>query len=414
MILSFAALVGGCATTEPVPRFSPFAGVRYDCDVAGAPLDALVAPPYDVVDDDQRAVLEAADRHNSVRLILPRDDEHGDRYEAATRTFRDWCAQGVLVADPAPRFYGYRMTFTDGCGERRHTHGVLGALTLPEPDDDDVLPHERTLPKAKSDRLSLLRAMRVNVDPIWGLSLANGLTALLADASPLGSCTDTDGVTHELFAIDAPATIDAISACVASSPVVLADGHHRFETAINYRNELRAAGADVGGADAIMMFVVELVEDELCIEPIHRLLELPDGVDVRDRLDDTFDVHEFGPITPDNVDALETAVRTEHGLGIVDGRGLALAIPRRERMTGAALVETLVAPRLPEASWQYRHDAQAVAALVDKRVATAAILCAPVSVAETRAVAMQRDRMPQKTTFFWPKPRTGMVFRTLA
>jgi uncharacterized protein (DUF1015 family) len=394
-----------------VPRFFPFAGVRYDCGVAGAPLDALVAPPYDVVDDEQRAALEAADEHNSVRLILPRDDERGDRYERAAATFRDWCASGVLFADRAPRFYSYRMTFTDAHGTRRHTHGVIGALALPEPGDDDVLPHERTLPKAKSDRLALLRAMRVNVDPIWGLSLSPGLTALLEGATPLASCTDSDGVTHEIAAIDDPETIDAISASVAASPLVLADGHHRFETAINYRNERR--DHRTGGEDAIMMFVVELVDDELCIEAIHRLVDLPPGVELRERLADAFDIREAGPITPDTVDALETAMRDEHGIGLVDPTGLALAIPRGVHATGAAVVEELVVPRLADASWQYRHDAQAVAALVDKRVASAAILCSPVSVAETRAVATRRDRMPQKTTFFWPKPRTGMVFRTL-
>ncbi len=405
--------------------FSPFAGVRYRS--ASPDLAALVAPPYDVIDDDQRAALEAADEHNAVRLILPRDvSVEGDRYARAAQTFAEWQASGVLAPDPAPRLYAYRMEFTGPHGDRRHTRGVIGALSLPEPGDDDVLPHERTLPKAKSDRLALLRAMRVNVDPIWGLTLGSGLTALLEHAAPLAACVDPDGVRHEIAAVDDRDTITAIGRVVGAAPLVLADGHHRFETALNYRDELRSAGVAAGGAAAIMTFVVELADDELCIEPIHRLIEVPSGIDVRAPLADAFDVRDAGANTPDGVDTLQAAMRAEHALGLVDLRGLALAVPhpgaRAAALTGehpavaatdTAVIEALVVPRLPNATWQYRHDARDVAALVDKRAATAAILCSPVSVAGTRAAAVDRVRMPQKTTFFWPKPRTGMAFRTL-
>jgi uncharacterized protein (DUF1015 family) len=408
-----------------VADFSPFAGIRYQDPTAE--LAAVVAPPYDVIDDDQRAALEAAHEYNSVRLILPQDDKiEGDRYARAAGTFVRWMDDGVLGRDRVPRFYVYRMEFTDPHGARRHTRGVIGALTLPEPGQSDILPHERTLPKAKSDRLALLRAMRVNVDPIWGLSLGSGLTACLDDARPLASCVDTDGTRHELAALDDVAAIAAVSGIVASAPLVLADGHHRFETACNYRNELREQGTEPGGAAAIMTFVVELLDDELCIEPIHRLVDLPAATDVRARLADAFDIRDAGGNTPEGVDALEAAMRAEHALGLVDSRGVALAIPRPAvraealalehpavAATDAAVIEAMVVPRLPEASWEYRHDARGVAALVDKASASAAILCSPVSVAQTRSAAVDRVRMPQKTTFFWPKPRTGMVFRTL-
>jgi uncharacterized protein (DUF1015 family) len=410
-----------------VPDFTPFAGVRYDTGSAGVELDALVAPPYDVIDDDLHAALEAASARNSVRLILPRDRERdGDRYEQAASTFARWCNEGVLVRDAAPRFYGYRMDFTDRHGRRRHTQGAIGALALPDAGDNSVLPHERTLPKAKSDRLALLEATRANFDPIWGLSLASGLTARLGNATPLSTCTDGDGNLHTLTAVDNADEIAAIRALVGGAPVVLADGHHRFETACNYRNALRDAGDDAGGGAAIMTFVVELVDDELCIEPIHRMLDLPDDVDVRARLADTFEVEDAGANTPEGIDALELAMDRRASLGLVDRRGLALLIPRdggaetaladehpAVATTDAAVVEALIVPRLPEASWQYRHDAHAIAALVDKHAVSAAILCRPVSVAQTRSAAQARVRMPQKTTFFWPKPRTGMVFRTL-
>src|SRR5689334_13875687 len=209
--LAFPSIPGTRSAT--VADFSPFAGIRYEGPTAE--LAALVAPPYDVIDDDERAALEASHEYNSVRLILPQDDKTaGDRYDRAAGTFVRWIDDGVLRQDPAPRFYAYRMEFTDRHGARRHTRGVIGALTLPEPGQNDVLPHERTLPKAKSDRLALLRAMRVNVDPIWALSLGSGLTALLDGAMPLAACVDNEGARHELAAIDDPGAIAAVSAVV--------------------------------------------------------------------------------------------------------------------------------------------------------------------------------------------------------
>ncbi len=407
-----------------MPDLLAFAGLRYDSEAAGAELEALVAPPYDVIDEDLRAALEARSTHNAVRLLLPRDEDTRDRYQHAAADLEAWQRSGVLATDRGPRLYTYRMRFRDAHGNDRRTRGVIGALALPEPGDTDVLPHERTLPKAKSDRLALLRATRANLDPIWGLSLANGLTGHLEPETSLSSCTDPDGAVHELGAIDDPARIAQIRALVAGSPLVLADGHHRFETACTYRDELLSSGAAVDGAGAIMMFVVELDASELDIEPIHRVVDLAPGVDLRARLADAFDIVDLGSGGP--VATLQARMAELGGIGIVEPAGMAVAVPRPEARrnalgtehpavaaTDAAVVEALVVPRLPEATWRFWHDARTVAALVDKGAADAAILCSPVSVAQTRAAAIDRVRMPQKTTFFTPKPRSGMVFRTL-
>lgn len=405
-----------------MPELSPFPGIRYDCDVLGTEVGALVAPPYDVIDEEHRAALEARDPHNAVRLILPRDAERdGDRYDRAAAALQQWRSTGALATDPGPRFYVYRMDYQGPAGEPRRTLGVLGALGLPAAGDGSVLPHERTLPKAKSDRLALLRATRANFDPIWGLSLTSGLTELLDDAAPLARCFD-EGVEHTLLALDDPERVAAVSEAVAASPLVLADGHHRFETALAYREELRAAGAEPGGAGAIMAFVVELADDQLCIEAIHRLLSVPAGLDLRAALADAFDVRPAGPNTPEAVDELLRRMGNEGGIGLVDDAGLALLVPSEPALapqgdavasTDAALVERAVLPRLDGVEVTYRHDAAACAGMVGKRLAGAALLLRPVSVAGTRAAAEAGARMPQKTTFFWPKPRTGLVFRAL-
>jgi uncharacterized protein (DUF1015 family) len=410
-----------------VPDFFPFAGIRYDIRNSGADLTARAAPPYDVIDEAQRAALERSHPENAVRLILPRDGEvDGDRYARAASDYSTWCGEGVLVPDPAPRFYGYRMEFRDERGRPRQTTGVVGALALPERGEGGVLPHERTLPKAKSDRLSLLRATRLNLDPIWGLSLTEGLTRTIDTTTLIGECTGEDGTRHSLYAIDDPASAQAIRDAVRANPLVLADGHHRFETALTYRDERRRSGEPDPGAEAIMTFVVELADDQLSIEPIHRLVHLPASSGLREVLSDAFTVSPAGDNTPEGVSALEDSMRTNGGMGLVDAKGLALIVadpavasralagePAPVAGTDAALFEAVALPLLAGASIEYRHDAHAVAAMVASGVADAALLLRPVSVADTRAAAIAGARMPQKTTFFAPKPRTGMVFRSL-
>ena len=232
---------------------------------------------------------------------------------------------------------------------------------------------------------------------------------------------DADGGRHELFRIDDPERIAAIRAAVEGAGVVLADGHHRYETSCTYRDEV---GASDAGAGAIMIYVVELADDQLCVRAIHRLLHGVDGVDLRAALAEHFDVRDAGPNTAGGVAALELAMGADGGLGLVDAQGLALLVPRASLETSmAALPAPLrdvdsarfdagVLPAVPGVTLDYRNDGRVVAASVAKGAADAAVLLRPVSVATIRAAAADGIRMPEKTTFFAPKPRTGMVIRT--
>lgn len=416
-----------------MPEFLPFRGIRYALD-AGSPADsptdvgAVAAPPYDVIDEDRRAVLEASHPRNSVRLILPRDGERGrNRYDVAAHCLDDWRRAGALVLDDQARFYLYEMEFEDEDGRYRRTHGAVGALGLPPPGADPsvggVLPHERTMTTAKSDRLSLLRATRANLDPIWVLSLAEGLSALLVPHQlPLiAYCEDHEGVTHRLFPLTDGVRAEAVSEAIAAAPVVLADGHHRFETACAYRDERVQAGLGDRGAERIMAFVAELADDELSVRPIHRLLHGLHGTDVRRALTRAFTAVEAGPNTPEGVVQLRARMRDDGALGLVDRSGLALLrptldvvdVPPELRHVDSIRFDTHVRPALPSATVTFRSDAAAVAALVEKGAVDAAVLLRPVTVPQIRAAAFAGARMPEKTTFFFPKPRTGMVFRSL-
>ena len=404
-----------------MPEFRPFRGIRYRTDE----LDAVTAPPYDVIDPDQRDALAQRSEHNSVRLILPGD---GDGYERAADLLRTWEADGVLTRDDVSTFYSYRMSFVDDTGERRRSVGVLGGLVMPRASGEgDVLPHERTLPKAKSDRLALLRATRVNLDPIWGLTPVAGLAAIAARAIPLATTVDDDGVTHELGAISDPSDVDAIGAIVAAEPIVLADGHHRFETAIAYRDERRAAGITETGDDAVMCLIVELSEEHLWVQPIHRVLRgVRSSTGLRLDLARKFRIVDAAPNTPAAVATLMRALRIQGGIGLVDGEGLARLVADPADLEAARAELDPVLAEVPSAWFDavagdilgavdvtYRHDAVAIAAMVAAGTADAAILLTPVTVEQIRAAAKARVRMPQKTTFFAPKPRTGLVFRSL-
>ena len=399
-----------------VPDFIPFPAVRFalrsSSTATSTDLGPVCSPPYDVIEPPQRAELAASDPHNMVHLVLP------DSYEAAADALAAWEADGTLVRDAVDTFSVYRMTFTDDDGARIVTTGVIGALAL---DEGGVLPHERTLPKAKSDRLELLRATRANLEPIWAVSLATGLTDLCAsDGPPDATALDEDGALHELWIVADQPRIDALRTAVAGHTLVLADGHHRYETSKTYRDE----HPDDPGAAFIMMLVVEL-SDDLRVRAIHRLLHGTAAVDLRDALAGSFRVQSFGENTSEGVAKLEHAMRVDGGLGLVDRDGLALLVPTDAldealaegpaalRDVDSARFDAGVRPVVPDATLAYRNDGQAVAAVVRDGAADAAVLLRPVSVASIRAAADAAVRMPEKTTFFTPKPRTGMVLRTL-
>jgi uncharacterized protein (DUF1015 family) len=389
-----------------VPRFAPFAGIRY---APGLPLDLVTSPPYDVIDAAQRAALAASHPANAVHVDCPVGDlgagtegaaGTADIYAGAGATFRRWRADGTLVGDDAATFTVYRMRFTDEAGVQRSTTGVIGALALERPGEGDVLPHERTTPKARSDRLDLLRTTRANTSAIWGLSLATGLSKLIEpEGPPRAAVTDEDGVTHEAWRIDDdPELCARIADTVGSAPVVIADGHHRYETCLAYRDEV---GDEVPGAAATLCLVVELAPEQLTVRPIHRLLSgLPDGFDVVAALEPAYVVE---PVA--DVAAGQRAVVTSGGAARLERRD------DRDLLETVRLGEALAA--LPPHEVAYQHGVAEVLDAVGSGRAQAGVLLPPVTVDEIARVAHARERMPPKTTFFWPKPRTGFVFRSL-
>ena len=395
-----------------MPLFRPFPGIRYD--LARVNLGDVISPPYDVIDDRERARLAARSPYNAVRVDLPVDEGGEDRYAVADRLFSRWQAEGVLVWDRQPTFTVYRMSYPDDAGVPRHTTGVIGALDL-RPSGADLLPHEQTTPKARSDRLDLLRACRANLSAIWGLSLAKGLTDLLPiDAEPVADVDDREGVRHTVWIVDQPEVCDAIAEGVTAQPVVIADGHHRYETCLTYLSERERSEGEAGGAVATLAYVVELVEDELTVRAIHRLLSgLPAGFDLVAALDPWFE-----PAGPPPAGVPVTAAMIDAGaLCAVLPGGEVMLRPRPDALADARDLDSarldVALASLPAHEIAFQHGPDNVRRAVASGEAQAGVLLRPASVAQIEATAHGGERMPPKTTFFHPKLRTGLVFRDL-
>jgi uncharacterized protein (DUF1015 family) len=394
-----------------VPRFEPFPGLRYDPERVA--LADVTAPPYDVIDEGERDELAQRHERNVVRLDLPVGD---DCYGEAGRCLRAWLDEGTLTQD-APSFYGYRMRWRDGHLETATTTGVLGALELSRPGEGGILPHEHTTKKAKTDRLDLLRGARANLSAVWALSPTEGLSDLVrpVDGDPrLWTWTDEADVTHELWVLDDPVVVDAIRDAVAANPVVIADGHHRYETSLAYRDERVAAstGGDPGAAGAVLVFLVELADHELRVGPIHRLLDgLPPSFDLVAALAPAFEILE-GEGSTDIDDLVHRGVLTL----VLPDRLVGLR-PRPEAFAGVRDLDTSRVDHalagLPPHALRYQHGEDTILTKVRSGEAQAGILVRPVGVAQILDIAHGGERMPPKTTFFWPKPRTGTVFRLL-
>lgn len=394
-----------------MPRFEPFPALRYSTTTSTDITD-VTSPPYDVFDENERATYAAMNVNNIVRVDYPVEKDGPDRYDAAATTLRSWIENHVLSVDGSPTFSIYRMTFTTESGSMRTTIGVIGALEVVDEGAGGVLPHERTTPKAKTDRLDLTRATHANVSPVWGLSLSAGLTqALTAPGELVAECVDEEGVHHVLERVSEASRIAEISALVSANPVLIADGHHRYAISRTYRDEARAQGGPQG-AELTMTYVAELVQDQLSVAAIHRLYNLTPS-QLMEALSAHYDASDAGVVGPDTIAEMDT--RGCLCLVSPDGTGKYLS-PRSETF---ADIRDMDSARLEHAlrntthDVSYQHGVTEVVRKLSEGAGRSAVLIRPVSLTEIRRTADTGELMPPKSTFFTPKLRTGMVLRSL-
>ena len=397
-----------------MPRFEPFQALRYDLDRAPS-LAAVTAPPYDVLSEHDVDALEQLHPHNIVHVDVPRERDGEGRYEAAGARLREWVAQGVLAPDPEPSYTLYRQSFTDATGRARQIVGVVGALEVVDAGAGRVLPHERTTPKASTDRLDLTRATRCNLSPVWGLSLADGLTELLTEPGEAVGSVTVDGVVHSVERVTDPARVQAIAAMVWSDDVLIADGHHRYGIARIFRDEERArTGSTDTAAELTLAFVNELVADQLSVEAIHRVYRGVSRAALVEALAAGFAMADAGPVTAATLDEMVT----RGALVLVDAGGNGTWLTPRPgffdevRALDGLWLEHVLADVDHEVTYQHGVDELKQVVADDPNVA-AGVLIRPVSVAEIERTAREGLLMPPKSTFFTPKLRTGLFVRPL-
>ena len=395
-----------------MPRFEPFPALRYNTS-GNVDITQVTSPPYDVFDENVRQQYAQQNSHNIVKIDYPIESDGESRYDNSANTLNDWIAKNVLSVESAPTFSIYRMHFTDEAGNARTTIGVIGALEVVDEGAPGVLPHERTTPKAKTDRLDLTRATKCNLSPVWGLSLANGLTDLLREtAEVIATCTDEEGVQHIIERVTDPVRIMAIQECVSSQPVLIADGHHRYAISRTYRDEQRSANG-LRDADLTMTYVGELIEEQLSVAAIHRLYNNTTDDALIQVLQNFYEVSDAGQVGTHTIGQMAT----KGALCLVrpDGRGTYLK-PIEEKFDG---IRNLDSARLEHAlltvphEVTYQHGVIEVLEKLEHKQAQCAILIRPVSLTEIQRTANTGELMPPKSTFFTPKLRTGLVMRPL-
>ncbi len=420
----------------------PFRGLRY-APPPGGDLSDLVCPPYDVIAPAEAARLRAASPRNAVRLELPEGSidpaDEDNRYARAARTLHAWRADGTLVLEDRPALYLVEETYTWE-GRSRRRRGVLAAVRLADWSARVVLPHERTLSGPKADRLALLRACAANLSPVFLLyhgdrEAERQLWEAVERRPPVAAARAPDGSVSRVWAL-----AEGGDAWLAAAPLYVADGHHRYETALRYRDERRAAanGRDPAPYDYVLSYLVAMDDPGLLVLPTHRCLPA-EGVD-RPRLEalvaERFE-SEACPLGPSADEmarriTVELERRGEQGtVFALYRRGrVELLVPRRdaERWLAAdrdpawraldvaqvecLLLEPLLGPHAAERLTYTRSAAEAIQ-FVDAGTASAALLLNPPSPRQIAAVADVGERMPQKSTYFYPKLPTGLVFHVL-
>jgi uncharacterized protein (DUF1015 family) len=408
-----------------MPDLKPFRGIRYS---STSGLADLVCPPFDVISESEQKRLHQLNPHNAIRLELAEKKGGEAGYGSVRDTFEQWLDEDVLRTDAVESLYVYRQDFADPDGRRRRVAGVIGALQLePFGAASGVLPHERTMPGPKEDRLALMRACPVNFSPIYAIYRGAGDLAPYLDSlehrPTAARFVGGEAILHRFWVIDAPAEVAMLRGAVAPGPLVIADGHHRYETALAFQHE----NPRLAGAGSIMCFCVDADHEELVVLPYHRILRADSGSsNLRQRADDAFGArsirvedasqeiddsaadHAFALILPDGALLIEVPdEQVEARLG-----------PRAEawRKLSVVALHEVVLPQLflggiDELVFT-REPGE-----VEKRVTegwTAGVLLKAVEPREIVDVAASGERMPQKASYFWPKAITGLVFHSLS
>ena len=404
-----------------MPVLKGFRGFRYaETEKVGD----LICPPYDIISNDEQDALYQRHPHNAIRLELAK--ERGtEGYGKVAAELDAWIAEGVITPEASDALYVYRQDFEHG-GERRRVVGVIGALQLEEfGEGSGVLPHERTMEGPKADRLALLGALKVNVSPIYGIYRGSGALSdfygTLEHRPTAARTQDDHGILHRLWVITAPAEVELLSAAVAPGPLVIADGHHRYETALAFH---RSDPDGAPGSDSIMCFCVDADSEDLVVLPYNRAAKLNGDVDAgktaREHGGRESNAEPSAALAASGSDHPFVFVTGDEDVLVqIEDAEVVQAVGERAQawrnLDVVALHEALLPKLFPEgvAELLFSKDPEEIRRLVSHGEWDLGILLKALQASQIVDVARSGERMPQKASYFWPKAATGLVFRSL-
>jgi uncharacterized protein (DUF1015 family) len=404
----------------------PFRGLLYNPSKVS--IQDVLAPPYDVITPEHRESLYRQSPHNIVRIDFgreePGDDQAENKYTRAGRLFDDWISEGILTRSPEPCFYAYKVAYTLHGIQRRLT-GFIGLIKLEELGKGSIYPHESTHAKPKQDRLDLLRACRANTSPIFSVyrgSAAQEVSAILSRKTvdrPCLQASDAAGNLHRLWRIGRSDEIEMMRRELTDKVLLIADGHHRYETSFEYRREMQARSGSSSIAqpyDYTLMFLADLRDEGVTILPTHRLVRaIPEGL--LEGLSDCFNVE---TVEADfNIRARLSGragtfglyIKGEKAWRLLTYRGgpLAEVHPDLGQIDVVTLHEMVFRKFLPDAEIGYEMDPSTAIDRVNQGEYAAAFFLNPTRIEDVEKAALSSTRLPPKSTYFYPKLLTGLV-----
>jgi len=412
----------------------PFKGIRYNQSKVNF-LGNVITPPYDVIDNEEQKRLHDLDPYNIIRLeygkTLPGDDNKNNLYSRARETFNQWLNDEILFQEKENCFYLYEQeyTYSQVMYSRR---GIIAALRLTPYSEQKVLPHELTMSGPKADRLELLKSLRTNVSPIFTLfpdpdQQLDYFFSAINTEKPLLEAKEPSGQTHRLWAIDNRDLQEQLTAYLAPQPLLIADGHHRYETALNYAGDQN--NQKDPGSGYILTIMVSMKDRGLLVLPTHRLLsglsqsqkdKLNRIVEKEFKLTSLGDPHQLG--RKYLLKEIKKATLDHNGFGLITGRDAYILKPLdsqpEEQLPVELLHERILKPLLDKADKSaivdqnmisYPHDLDTAVDEVITGYADAAFILEPVAVEQVLEHARKGKIMPQKSTFFYPKLPSGLV-----
>ena len=405
----------------------PFKGVLFNVpQISKVSGEDLLAPPYDIITPEYKDVLYEKNPYNIVRIDFgkefPGDNSDENKYRRAKKALDDWLKDRALITSRTPCFYSYEVSY-EIHGKEQTLRGFLGLVRLEELGEGNIHPHECTHSKPKKDRLDLMRICGANISPIFSLynSTDKKTSSILLDinkARPYIEAKDSDGSVHRLWAIEDSDAINSIKNELEGKAIFIADGHHRYETALEYRKEMRVKDGATGSIqpyDYVLMFLANMSDEGLTILPTHRLVKnIPPGT--LDILSSDFEIQK----TSRNFDITDSIAGERDVFGLYKGgdswyklsyrgKGVAGAPPALKYLDVTILHDLIFRQLGINDDIAYEMDVHKCIGLVRESNFKAAFFLNPTRVEDVERVALASLRMPPKSTYFYPKLLTGLV-----